>query len=137
MIEREDNARIADLRTGDIVLIRGRVERIIDKKEARSKEGKAARAAAIIRHEEIVIGVPFYTTGEGKPKREWTGGGRYLVAGRLQNGLKNAYSQLGIDNACILEQKNLLKPIGKLDEIDREILLGLFWGQVGRDVQAS
>jgi len=84
-----------------------------------------------------VIGVPFYTTGEGKPEHKWTGGGRYIVTGSPQNGLKNAYSQLGIDNACILQQKNLLKPIGKLDEIDSEILLGLFWDQVGRDVQDS
>ena len=133
MTDNEGNANLANLRTGDIVLIRGRVERIIDKKDARSKEGKGARAAAIIRHKEIVIGVPFYTTGRGKPEREWTGGGRYLVAGTLQNGLKNDFSQLGIDNSCILEQRNLLKLIGRLDEIDREILLGRFWYQVGRD----
>ncbi len=134
MTEHEGNANLENLRTGDIVLIRGRVERIIDKKKARSKEGKGARAAAIIRHKELVIGVPFYTTGGGKPEREWTGGGRYLVARTSQNGLKNAFSQLGIDNSCILEQKNLLKPSGRLDEIDREILLGRFWHQVGRDV---
>jgi hypothetical protein len=51
--------------------------------------------------------------------------------------LKNAYSQPGLDNACVLEQKILIKPIGKLDEIDRKILVGLFWEQVGRGVQDS
>jgi hypothetical protein len=51
--------------------------------------------------------------------------------------LKNAYSQPGLGNACVLEQKILIKPIGKLNEIGREILLGLFWEQVGRGVQDS
>lgn len=137
MNQREYNAKMEDLKTGDIVLIRGRVKRIIDKEEARSKEGKAARAAAIIRYRQNVIGVPFYTTGEGKPERAWTGAERYLVAGSPQNGLKNAFSQLGIDNACVLEQKNLLKHIGTLDKIDHEILLGLFWDQVRPHVQDS
>ncbi|WP_426261763.1 hypothetical protein [Sphingomonas sp. DC1100-1] len=135
MTDNKGNADIAVLKAGDIVLIRGRVERIIEKKEIRSKEGKGARAAAIIRYKEIVIGVPFYTTGGGRPEREWIGGGRYLIAGTAQNGLKNVFPQLGIDNACILEQENLLKPIGKLDEVDREILVDRFWDQLGRDVE--